>query len=448
MDDMIVFSVYEVSLHLRQLIETSLEPMYVSGEISNYVRHSSGHIYFNLKDPNATLRCTFFRNVNFSLNFEPEDGMNVICYGKITVYEKGGSYNLNVTNMQADGQGDLAKQFELLKKKLVEEGLFAQTHKKSLPRYPERIGIVSSPTGAALQDIINVLKRRFPVELVVYPALVQGAEAPAQLIKGIRYLNQHDVADLIILTRGGGSQEDLWAFNDENLARAIYASRLPVISAVGHEIDFVISDFVADLRAPTPSAAAEIAVPDKTELIAYINSMADKMRLIVHRDLQSMHRALQLSSQALKAQHPINILNRLSQRLDLVSMQLNQYDHVIQAAGDRFERVYEAFLTKGKYAIQNRISSASQKLDYLSHSLRRETEVTLQQKSDLLEQWSLRFDAESPQKIMDKGYAVVLKEGKIVKSIAQVEVGEKLNLKMHDGQISTTVDTIQEIAPK
>nr|MBP7205734.1 exodeoxyribonuclease VII large subunit [Candidatus Cloacimonadota bacterium] len=186
MDDLIVFSVFEITQHLKQVVETQIEPLYVRGEISNFTRHGSGHIYFNLKDPNATLRCTFFRFANLRLNFEPEEGMEVICFGRLTVYEKGGYYNLNVQSMELAGKGDLARQFELLKAKLQAEGLFDQEHKQALPPYPERIGIVTSPTGAALQDILNVFRRRWPVEVSVYPALVQGTEAPSSLIEGIR----------------------------------------------------------------------------------------------------------------------------------------------------------------------------------------------------------------------------------------------------------------------
>ncbi|HOH60783.1 MAG TPA: exodeoxyribonuclease VII large subunit, partial [Candidatus Cloacimonadota bacterium] len=250
MDSTNVFSVFEISRHLRQIIESSIDALYVKGEISNFVHHSSGHMYFNLKDEYATLRCTFFKNSNYRLNFKPADGQSVVCFGKITLYEKGGTYNLNVSSMIPAGMGDMQARFEALKKKLEAEGLFDPARKKKLPPYPQRIGIVTSPTSAALQDVMNILKRRFPVDAFVYPALVQGNEAPLTLIKGISYFNQIMPVDLIILTRGGGSQEDLFCFNDEGLARAIHASEIPIISAVGHEIDFSISDFVADLRAP------------------------------------------------------------------------------------------------------------------------------------------------------------------------------------------------------
>ncbi|HQO47117.1 MAG TPA: exodeoxyribonuclease VII large subunit, partial [Candidatus Cloacimonas sp.] len=255
MENVIIYSVYEITRQVRQVIESSLQPVFVTGEISGFIHHSSGHIYFNLKDENATLRCTFFKGANAALTFQPADGMQVICFGKLTVYEKGGYYNLNVQKMQEAGLGLLQQKFEQLKKKLEKEGLFATEHKKPLPKYPDRIGIITSPTGAALQDIINIIKRRYPVEIIVYPALVQGSDAPSQIIQGIKYFNTTKDVDFIIITRGGGSQEDLFCFNDEALARAIYASSLPVISAVGHEIDFTLTDFVADLRAPTPSAA-------------------------------------------------------------------------------------------------------------------------------------------------------------------------------------------------
>lgn len=272
---------YIRSLFARDLF---LEQVCLCGEISNFTAHRSGHFYFSLKDEGGVIRAVMFRSSAERVPFTPENGMKVVVKGAVTVYPQGGQYQINVRTMEPDGVGSLAAAFEERKRKLAAEGLFDPARKKPVPRFPRRIGVITSPTGAAIRDILNILARRYPIaEVVLYPALVQGAEAPATLVGGIRYFEETKAADVLIIGRGGGSMEDLFAFNDENLARAIAACPIPVISAVGHETDFTIADFVADLRAPTPSAAAEMAVPDQGEL----SFTADQLHARLRQKLQA-----------------------------------------------------------------------------------------------------------------------------------------------------------------
>lgn len=438
-EDILIFSVYEVTVHLKQVIETAIEPLYVAGEISNFVHHSSGHIYFNLKDANATMRCTFFRNANYRLDFKPEDGMQVVCFGKLTVFEKSGQYNLNVQTMQEAGKGDLARQFELLKKKLEAEGLFSSAYKQALPKFPQKIGIVSSPTGAALQDIMNILKRRYPVETLVYPALVQGADAPAQLIKGIEYFNQSELVDVILIARGGGSQEDLWAFNHEGLARAIFASKIPVISGVGHEIDFTICDFVADLRAPTPSAAAELAVPDKTELLSLINVLGKRLELAVSNSLANHHQNLTGTGHRLQRYHPVSVLNSMAQRLDLASNSLAEIKFRMRSKTDSFNVIAAKLQTGFGFCFQTFKLQSLHKLDKANVSLKSSLMTAQSIRSERLSLLGTRLEEGSPRHILARGFALVQKHGKIVRNASDLLARDEIDLTLHSGTAKALV---------
>lgn len=444
MDNINVFSVFEVTRHLRQVIESSLEPLYVAGEISSYVHHSSGHIYFNLKDENATLRCTFFRNANYRLDFKPGDGMQVVCYGKITVFEKGGTYNLNVQSMSQAGLGAMQQKFEELKRKLQKEGLFEASHKKAIPKYPQKIGIVSSPTGAALQDIQNVISRRYPVELQIYPALVQGSEAPPQIIRGIQYFNALREVDVIIVTRGGGSQEDLFCFNDEALARAIFASHIPVISAVGHEIDFTLVDFVSDLRAPTPSAAAELAVPDKKDLLALLSSLQRRMDLARQKELSSYRQSLAEAQLSLSKYHPERLWQSYQQRFDLATMGLQKASHQLQQKRMALDMVAQHSLL----SLQNRLTlKLSQAKDMCSNASRQLQEKTLYTLDGY--KWRVMRSTEllaqlSPRQIQSKGWIMAKKDGRIISSVKQLKANDSLLLSFVDGNAQTTVTSTSE----
>ena len=269
-------SVTDLNLYIKDIIAVDdiLGDVLVKGEISNFKAHSSGHMYMSLKDSGSVLRAVMFRSAAAKLTFAPQNGIKVVAHGRIAVYERDGQYQLYIDKMQSEGQGDLYAAFEMLKQKLAKEGLFDPAHKKRLPKYPKRIGVVTAPTGAAIRDIINVLTRRFSyADIVLYPVLVQGENSAASIVSAINYFNATKSADVLIVGRGGGSIEDLWSFNEEAVARAIYDCEIPIVSAVGHEIDFTISDFVADLRAPTPSAAAELVVPSQDELSEKFNNV-------------------------------------------------------------------------------------------------------------------------------------------------------------------------------
>jgi len=392
-----VFTVSEVSRHIRNVIESNIPNLFVEGEIANFTRHSSGHMYFSLKDEQSTLRCVFFKTYNLYLNFKPKDGDKVICTGKITVFEKGGSYQLNVTRMLASGLGDLQQRFEELKSKLAEEGLFDPAHKKPIPQFPESIGVVTSATGAAIEDIRNVLSRRFPVKIYLYPAVVQGDLAPQYIIEGIRYFNEKFPVDLLIVGRGGGSQEDLFCFNDEQLARTIYASEIPLISAVGHEIDFTIADFVADLRAPTPSAAAELAVPERNEVIAEIESKLHSMQYAVKQALFSRRLEVHELEKKLREYHPQNILQKMHQRLEASTLRLS---HIAKL------RTKE---------LHSRLSISQNQLKELS-----------------------------PQEALQRGYAFLRKERKLVHSIKELHLKDKVEILLADGQLEAELTAIKE----
>lgn len=434
-----VFSVYEVSLHLKQVIETQIDELYVSGEISNFVHHGSGHIYFNLKDENASLRCTFFRGQNYGLDFKPEDGQKVVCFGKLTVFEKGGSYNLNVKNMRLAGKGNLALQFEMLKQKLFAEGLFDPSYKKAIPAYPSTLGIVTSPTGAALQDMLNIIKRRYPARVLVYPALVQGSEAPKQIILGIEYFNSLGSIDTIVITRGGGSQEDLFCFNDESLARAIFASRVPIVSAIGHEIDFTIADFVADLRAPTPSAAAELIVPDKKDILLHLNSIAKRMTLMIRHNSMNKHSKLQSLQMKLNNMHPEKKWQAYQQRFDFASLKLLNVSNLMKQkrlAIDTYAiQVNSAFIR----IISGILHKHQSRLQFLENSLHNAMQHHINHIKQDVQKQGIMLQEQSPRTILSRGYAIVEHKNMILNTYAAVKSGDRLHITLQDGKIITDV---------
>lgn len=444
MDSTNVFSVFEVSRHIRQIIETSIEPLYVAGEVSNFTHHSSGHMYFNLKDENATLRCTFFKNSNYRLDFKPQEGMQVVCYGKITVFEKGGSYNLNVQSMTKAGLGAMQAKLEELKRKLNQEGLFDAKHKQALPRYPDKIGIITSATGAALQDIKNVIMRRYPVEVQVYPALVQGAEAPKQLIAGLKYFNAMNEVELIILTRGGGSQEDLFCFNDEGLVRQIFASRLPVISAVGHEIDFCLSDFVADLRAPTPSAAAELAVPDKKELSALVSSLARRLNLAAEKELGMYRQQLSTAKLNVSQYHPEKLWQSYQQRFDLACMGLGNVQSMLKQKRQAFAMMSQRTLSLLNSLTELKRSRAESDLARLNSNLNGYAMDKLNDHNTKLEHTRELLWKLSPQSLQQKGWIMAFMNGKLISSAKQIKPSDRVELNFADGNAEASIINVKE----
>ena len=397
MEERTVFEVSQVNLLIKDLLEgiPDLNHIYIRGEISNYKVYPSGHHYFTLKDAEGALRCVMFKGSAMKLRFRPENGMKVIAHGRISVFPRDGAYQLYCTEMTPDGVGDLYVAFEQLKAKLHAEGLFDSAHKKPLPMFPERIAIITSSAGAAVHDMIRILRRRYPLaKVLLLPVRVQGVEAPPEIVGAIRYANRWQLADVIITGRGGGSIEDLWAFNDERVARAIYESQIPVISAVGHEPDVTIADFVADRRASTPSNAAEIAVPDMTELLTALQSSDSRM-----------------------LQAELNLLGRAEQRLDHLAQKRTLQDPAV-------------FLQDKKLY-----------LDYIQQKLAGAARTTLAAEKHRFAGLTAKLDAMSPLKVLSRGYAMIQKEdGTVLRSAGQVDKGEHLRVRLAEGTLECTVN--------
>lgn len=385
-------TVSQVNFFVRSLLESDgrLNDILVMGEISNFTDHyRSGHLYFSLKDEKSVLKAVMFSGSAKRLKFRPADGMKVIVRGRVSVYEPSGQYQLYAEDIQPAGIGALSVAFEQLKNRLEQEGLFDPDHKRPLPRYPQRIGVITSPTGAAVRDILQIAARRWPVaEIVFSPVLVQGEDAPAQLIEAVKDMNRKRACDVIIIGRGGGSLEDLWAFNDEGLARAVYGSDIPVVSAVGHETDFTICDFAADLRAPTPSAAAELSTPDIREERRRILSLHNYFHEEARRTVEYLRQSLDLLLQDAPLREPEQLLDPWKRELDVL------FGHAVGAMGEKLER-------------------EGRELSLLSG----------------------RLDALSPLKVLSRGYSVVTdKKGNAVRSAAELAPGDQVTLRLAAGQ--------------
>ncbi len=364
-DGRYIYSVSELTREIKVLLETTIPTIWVEGEISNFKLHSSGHMYLSLKDEDAQISAVFWRGRNKGLPFTPEDGMKVIAQGRVTVYEKRGSYQLDIFKLHPAGIGALQLAFEQLKKRLFEEGLFEDTHKKPLPLYPERIGIVTSPTGAAIRDLYSICSRRLPqIQLVILPVSVQGDGAAEDIAQAIDEFNEFGAVDVLIVGRGGGSLEDLWAFNEEIVARAIFRSFIPVVSAVGHEIDFTISDFVADLRAPTPSAAAELVVPDGKELMLSLNgAMTRTLQHLKNKIAREIER-LEGIKNSYGFKRPDDIVHQYQQRLDeFTRLAGTNISHILALAAQRYRALHARLVSLGPESVLSRGYSICYRLD-------------------------------------------------------------------------------------
>ena len=396
-----ILSITQINEYIRTMMDGDalLTGVAVRGEISNYKVYPSGHHYFTLKDEGAALKCVMFKGNALRLRFRPDNGMKVIAMGRITVYPRDGAYQLYCTAMAMDGVGDLYAAFEQLKAKLAAQGLFDPSHKKPLPKFPGVIGIVTSPAGAAVHDMLRILRKRYPLtEVRLLPVRVQGAEAPGEIAAAIRYANHHRLADLLIVGRGGGSIEDLWAFNEEAVARAIYDSRIPVISAVGHEPDVTISDFVADLRAATPSNAAELAVPDQDALRQTLDSVSAAMVTALQRQIKAARRHLQVLSASPALQSPVNYLGQKRKSLELLKNRL------ISAQTNGVNRRKQAYISL-----------------------------------------TAKLDAMSPLKVLTRGYAMTrLEDGTVLRSVRQVAAGTQVTVSLSDGRFSASVIDVKE----
>lgn len=391
-----IFTVGQINRYIRNLLENDfiLSSLLVKGEISNFKAHSSGHLYFTLKDASGALSCVMFRQDAAGLPFEPENGMQVVVYGNISLYEKTGQYQLYAEFLEPLGIGALQVAFEQLKEKLAAEGLFDGDFKREIPKNPSCIAVITSPTGAAVRDILQIVKRRDPnVKVAIFPTLVQGEQAAADIVRSLKLVNEWGKADVIILGRGGGSMEDLWCFNDENVARAVFASEIPVISAVGHETDFTITDFVADMRAPTPSAAAELATMPLSER----REAFHRLELRLERDVSAL-------------------LTSCRRRLDLLKSR-----PVMERP---LERIYRTMMD---------MEETQQRLD-------KEMTNRLMQRAERWQYLTNRLEAASPLAVMSRGYVMaVASSGKLLTSVKQVEVGDRVTLHLQDGKIETNI---------
>jgi len=399
LDPQHIYSVAEITREIKLLLETTIPVVWVEGEISNLKFHTSGHLYFSLKDKDSQINCVMWRSRNAGLFFTPQDGMKVLALGKVTVYEKRGYYQFDVIKMQPAGIGELQLAFEQLKNKLQQEGLFDEEFKQPIPQYPESIGIVTSPTGAAIQDLVNILNRRFQgIEIILKPVKVQGEGAASEIATAIDEFNAYSNVDVLIVGRGGGSLEDLWAFNEEIVARAIFRSKIPVISAVGHEIDFSISDFVADLRAPTPSAAAELAVPDRIELL--------------------------------------NRIRQYRKTIFEISASLIQYQR------DRLKSLV------GSYSFlktPDLVRQYQQRLDDLIHTMQLTLDHRFNLQAQKLKSLSHRLQALAPESVLKRGYSVCyrVEDNKIIREANLLQVEDKIRVQFYKGRISGNVEEIE-----
>lgn len=437
-----ILSIKELNRYIRMKLEsdTLLTEVWIRGEISNFTHHSSGHMYFTLKDADSRIKSIMFASHNQRLPFIPKEGTRVIARGNVSVYERDGQYQFYATHMQPDGIGSLYLAFEQLKQKLEREGLFAPERKSPLPRFPKVIGVVTSPTGAAVRDILTTLQRRYPqAAVVLYPVLVQGKGAAPSIVQAIERLNAMGEADVLIVGRGGGSLEELWAFNEEAVARAIYTSAIPTISAVGHETDFTIADFVADLRAATPTAAAELAVPHSAELKALIGQREQVLqRGLQHQVSQARERLRRLQKSPALLQ-PRRSLLQHAERLDMLQSRMeSRMLSRTQLTISKYGRLHERLL---RYHPQDALLLAKRRQRDAERLLRTAMSAMLRDKTQELSYGIRQLDALSPLKVMARGYSLVYDEDgqTLIKSLSDVEPGDMVKVKMTDGELDCQV---------
>lgn len=422
MDDNKYLSITAITRYLKYKFENDehLQEVYLKGEISNFKPHTRGHLYFTLKDEGSRIGAIMFISNASKLSFTPEDGMKVLIKGKISIYEPTGNYQIYVEEMQEDGVGNLYIAFEQLKAKLEKEGLFDPAHKKPLPKIPKKIGIVTAPTGAAIKDILSTLKRRFPlVETILFPSLVQGADAHLDIVKQIKRAEEYDI-DVLIVGRGGGSIEDLWPFNEEDVARAIYECKIPTISAVGHEIDFTISDFVADVRAATPTASAEIAVPNMVDLLNYIDNLKIRASKVLTNKINNFKIILKKLQDSYVLNNPLHIYQVKEQMLDSYIDKLNNYIlKALEKNHTKLEHLKQSYVLNNPdklfIKVKNRFEKYIEKLEVLN-----------------------------PLNTLKRGYTIVKKENKAIDSIKHLKINDNIDIMFNQGIVSANIIDIKE----
>ncbi|MBA2654914.1 MAG: exodeoxyribonuclease VII large subunit [Gammaproteobacteria bacterium] len=432
-----ILTVTELNRTVKRLLETHFHVLWIEGEISNLSRPTSGHLYFSLKDEQAQVRCALFRLRNVTLPFEPQNGMHILAAAKISLYEGRGDYQLIIEHLEERGEGALRRRFEVLKNKLASEGLFDSIYKKSLPLHPKCIGVVTSPTGAAIRDVISVLKRRFAnIPVVIYPASVQGEQAAAQITNAIALANQRNECDVLIICRGGGSLEDLFAFNDEVVARAIFNSKLPTVTGIGHEVDFTIADFVADQRAPTPSAAAEFLSPEKKEYAQRLLEFIARISHLTRSELR--HKRLHLENFQRRFLQPGALLQQHSQTIDLLEQTLKKT--LAQQLENKSRLLKIALLKLNHLSPTRRLKEHKLALQNKTQILMRSISHTLSSATLNLQAAVRLLNSVSPLNTLERGYSIVSKNNHIVGDIAKIKPADKLTIEIKSGFIFCNVE--------
>src|SRR6266404_5693454 len=433
------WTVSELTAKIRDLLAKNFTDITVQGEISNCREAQSGHIYFTLKDDRAQVRCVFFKQQQRGIKFRPEDGLQMTVRGSLSVYETRGEYQIYVENLEPIGLGALQLAFEQLKKRLEAEGLFDPARKKPLPLLPSRIGIITSPRGAAVRDVVRILTRRFPnVHLTVYPVRVQGEGSAEEIVKALKFFNQKKFVDVLILARGGGSMEDLWSFNEEIVARAIFASEIPVISGVGHETDFTIADFVADVRASTPSAAAELVVQTRREFDKHIADLQETLASLVRYRLLELSRRVHELSGRRGFRRPLDLLRQQRQRADeLTSRLAHGLRANLQQSRKRFTTAHLRIVS---FDFRMKIAALRLRLEKRSTDLAARAERLLRTKRERLDRLRLQLEERSPLRALERGYAIATDAaGTLLRDHTQVAVGDTVNIQLHRGKLVTEV---------
>ena len=440
-----IFTVSRLNQTVRLLLEQEMGQVWISGEISNFSQPSSGHWYFTLKDDTAQVRCAMFRNSNRRVTFRPQHGQQVLVRANITLYEPRGDYQIIIESMQSAGEGLLQQKYEQLKAKLQAEGLFDQQHKQSLPSPAHCVGVITSKTGAALHDILHVLKRRDPsLPVIIYPTAVQGDDAPGQIVRAIELANARQECDVLIVGRGGGSLEDLWSFNDERVARAIFASAIPVVSAVGHETDVTIADFIADLRAPTPSAAAEMVSRNQQELLRQILSAQQRLGMAMDYFLANRSRRFTQIYHRLQQQHPQLRLARQQTALERLHQRMNvAIDGQLKRTSQRQSRLLQGLNQQNPQPRIHRAQTRIQQLEYrLAENVRSRLSATRERFGNAV----THLEAVSPLSTLARGYSVsTATDGKVLKKVTQVKAGDVMTTRLEDGWVESEIKSITPV---
>ena len=438
-----IISVSDVNDLAKGLLEKDLSNVWIQGEISSFTAHGSGHWYFTIKDKKSSLDCVMFKFDNINLLFEPKVGDELILNGKVSIYSPTGRYQFNVKHIEVSGEGALLRAFEDLKKKLDQEGLFDDLNKKDLPEFPLEVSVITSATGAVIQDIINVLSRRSPsIQITLVETPVQGKQAENEICKAIERVNKFQNSDLIILARGGGSIEDLWCFNMESVARAIFKSEIPLVSAIGHETDFTISDFVADLRAPTPSAAAEIVSQNHSNLNTLITSTQKDLYLQINNELRKKNENLKGLTKLIR--HPGDKLREISQRIDGIETHLaNLLERVLLISKGEVNSLASSLKEFSPYMM---VENNKHRIENLIKDIRRSMQAVLEEKRNQFTTSSHTLGAVSPLSVLSRGYSILTKgkEEKVINSYSQVKVGDEITGKLKEGQILTKVIDVSD----